>query len=339
MPRQYTVTVKLLVEQLRPFDKHDFKASSGLVITTDLSVAGGSLHVEIPKSGDGEARFTVDASSEGDAVERTMSGLALACAALSLEIQRKNPNQHYGHVRLSWDPASFTVSPHDNWLTDAVGLRSTTSLKVESAPGWLAIAEADPRIATLLEGMYYAALAPTSDRAKLGAALAVIENVETRFADRTPKGTILTSKQADAVEKAALDALEKEGGSADASSRLRQHIRVFRSRTVMNRSVKLAYIFNEVLGVRNITFATQEIPIDKALIENIVEARNRLAHGAASRPPGGEHAVIGHDEFRKLTYKAILLAEAAIVSLLSGAGENSDPERSEDPAPKVSDDL
>ena len=74
------------------------------------------------------------------------------------------------------------------------------------------------------------------------------------------------------------------------------------------------------------------LPIDRALIDDILEARNKLAHGAISRLPGREHAVIGHDEFRKLTYKAILLAEAIIVALLNGAGENPDPERAEDSA-------
>jgi hypothetical protein len=307
--RIYEAGCPIEVEFRSQQDRVDVRHDQAVKLSTSVVVDLCSVEVEVERSA-GHVRVEgVRATNESEAYTRAKRLASTALAALSLELQGHNPNQHLGHIRLAPVLAQMSVSPRDATIAESVDLRLVTHLAVMEAQAFADAASRSEDLRFLLAA-YDAAIGPLDVRSKFYNAFTIIEHVEsTRTADVSPR-RLLTKAQRLAVERVLEEHLTREVG-AEVARLARQRIaNPLAQATHESRDTKLLRILVDAFGISEIEYAAKKWPVDHALVATFTKTRNGLFHGATT---GGDAKIAD------TTGKLIKVVERALRHLLLAA--------------------
>ncbi len=130
--KHYTASVPLYLEFISPEDKHDFSFGFDVEMNYKLTVTDSGIDIEVVKSKENGFQLVLKnilESSESAAFIKTCKIMDRVCSAMSLNLQRSNPNQHYGHPRFFYYKKDVNIAPRDQWPSDSLGIKCTQHIK------------------------------------------------------------------------------------------------------------------------------------------------------------------------------------------------------------------
>jgi hypothetical protein len=235
---------------------------------------------------------------------------------LSFFMQRKNINQHHGHVRLVWHKREVriatSVSPSSFLQTDA---SLSTSLTIS-----LATDDFDMAFHNILgsdKNMFmsqalYGALQSQDINSKFYSAFTIIEFIEhlhREVGTRRFNKTICKK-----VSSLTYNVLKENNMSEDDAAAAKAFVTESLSRaTIENRETKLVNILTSIYGISHIAYPTPEeqITINTEVTRNLIKIRNSLFHAQIDRMNE-----ISKAEMKRYTDYLILICTKIVMSSL-----------------------
>lgn len=310
----YSVHVPLLVQYQSSYDSPTFSSDYGVKIPPiSFQVGLHSVTLEEENSTYILKAMGIEATDESKAATSAANDFEMLSAALSLDLQGKNPNSHYGHPRFSWRSRDIIVQEAPKaaglQIRDALGIKVTHHFKAENSQRFIE-AQASHRLIRFLMATYYESLGPMDMRSKFYNAFVVIEFIEANLVDRIKTTAMIQATLLDPLIAIARAFLESHGISKDGVNRLiERSLGILRTATVENRASKLASILNDVLKIASIEYATKTITVDKELAKSFINQRNRLFHAAEAS-----------EDIKPLTDQIILVVEKILLYLVNEPG-------------------
>ncbi len=282
----YNVEAPVIIDYVSPLDTHDFSSDRALHVRFNLMLDEVECEIELGERN----RFTLknlEAPSENVAFDCAAQILDKLCIATTVASEIRNPNPHYGHLRLRWEAKGLRFAPRDHAISDSLDSKLTQQVDT----GFLStIAEAVSRggdIGLMLDA-YYRAMGPQDPRTKYAVGFFVVELIEWRCTPRISTTSLLPSALTRPIMDLVKILLKSHGLSGDSIGRVASHIGDLGKATRESRHEKLAAILRDVFMITEARTGTSIVPVDLLLAKRLIDARNDLFHGRVTSDRSAE---------------------------------------------------
>lgn len=285
--------------------------SHGIRLRASANLEGVNIEVQVEDSAGVMRIENITAENEYKVQEETSKIIDTVLHLLSLEIQRRNQNQHWGHVRIGWRASSMKIEPRDASITGELHNHLIQTVDIPDVSDMLGRCHNNRDLGFLLAA-YYFALAPADFKTKFYNAFTIIEHIEKRYRDRINSTLLLSESQIKnllGVVNAALKFIE------DVKVRKRVYSDIsgtVKGTTQENREEKLYRILWDVFNVRTINYYANQVEVNIDLLKRFIKTRNSLFHGSgvAASPSSVD------EELKRDTDLLILLCESILTVMI-----------------------
>ena len=126
----YTAEVPIHSEFVSEYDNHDTSTYMEFEFQTSIEIKGMNCTVRYNEKEKSILIDRIEASSEIEAFIIVKSIIPMIVNIISIYIQRKNINQHYGHARIKWYKGEIMITPGDHYPRASSSTTITTKVSL-----------------------------------------------------------------------------------------------------------------------------------------------------------------------------------------------------------------
>lgn len=279
--KNYNASIPIHLEYVSEFDSYDDSTFAECEFSANITIKTMQCSIAFDEKKDKYISIQdIEANDEIEAFTIVNKLLLIIANCISVFIQRKNVNQHYGHIRVRWFLRDLNITPRDQWPSASLSTKMITTINLDGLEEAVLRVWDSPDLQFITQA-YYGALQSLDHRAKYYHAFTIMEHLENKYKD-----DVGNKKYSDADCKKAANLVfdyftEQCYSLADANHAKGCVTDSLKKVTNETRAEKLQTILEKYFDITQVNYLG-EVTIDKKITKDFIDTRNGLFHGSVS---------------------------------------------------------